>query len=249
MLPWLDPGSPFPPLERALRDPNGLLAAGGDLSPEQLLNAYQQGIFPWFSDGDPILWWSPDPRMVLVPDDFRLSRSLRKRLCRGDFEVCTDTAFRAVMGACASVPRPGQNGTWIVEDIIDAYSALHELGVAHSVESWQTDESGTRRLVGGLYGVCLGRMFYGESMFSLATDASKAAFAHLVRWLGENAVGLIDCQMKTEHLASLGAAEIPRRDFSTQLKRLVAQPAFAWPAGRWNFDWHSDWRRPARNCC
>lgn len=237
MLPWLDGDTPFPPLEMALRDPNGLLAAGGELSPQRLLDAYRQGIFPWFSADDPVLWWSPDPRMVLVPDQFKLSRSLAKRLRRHDFEVSTDTAFRAVMRACAETPRAGQDGTWIVDKIIDAYSALHELGIAHSVECWQPDENGNRRLVGGLYGVCLGRMFYGESMFSHVTDASKFAFAHLVHWLRENAVELIDCQMKTAHLASLGAHEIPRAEFSKRLQHLVAKPGFAWPPGPWNFVW------------
>lgn len=237
MLPWLDDETPFPPLETALRDPNGLLAAGGELTPERLLDAYRQGIFPWFSTGDPVLWWSPDPRMVLVPNEFKLSRSLLKRLRRHEFSVSTDTAFRAVMSACAETPRDGQNGTWIVEDIIDAYSALHELGFAHSVECWRADENGTRRLVGGLYGVCLGRMFYGESMFSHVTDASKAAFAHLVRWLQHNAVELVDCQMKTSHLASLGAREIPRADFSRRLRQLVDRAPFAWPPGEWQFAW------------
>ena len=237
MLQWLDGNAPFPSLDAALRDPNGLLAAGGDLAPERLLAAYRQGIFPWFSIGDPILWWSPDPRMVLFPDEFRLSRSLLKRLRRKEFEVTSDTAFGAVMTACAETPRDGQNGTWIVDDIIDAYSVLHELGVAHSVECWQPDENGVRRLVGGLYGVCIGQMFYGESMFSLVTDGSKTAFAHLVRGLKSHAVGLIDCQMKTSHLASLGAREIPRREFSEKLQRLIEAPAFKWPSGNWNFGW------------
>lgn len=237
MLAWLESDTPFPPLEKALRVPNGLLAAGGELSPQRLLDAYRQGIFPWFSADDPVLWWSPDPRMVLVPGQFKLSRSLGKRLRRRDFEVSTDTAFRAVMSACAETPREGQDGTWIVDEIIDAYSALHELGIAHSVECWQPDQNGARRLVGGLYGVCLGRMFYGESMFSHVTDASKIAFAHLVRWLQDNAVELVDCQMKTAHLASLGAHEIPRPEFSERLQRLVAKPGFAWPPGPWNFVW------------
>ena len=237
MLPWLDADTPFPPLETALRDPNGLLAAGDELTPERLLSAYQGGIFPWFSAGDPVLWWSPDPRMVLVPEEFKLSRSLHKRLRRQEFEVTTDTAFRQVMQGCASTPREGQNGTWIVEAIIDAYSALHELGLAHSVECWQTDVTGQRRLIGGLYGVCLGRMFYGESMFSHVTDASKTAFAHLVRWLRQNQVELIDCQMNTDHLASLGAREIPRTDFADRLQKLIAQAPFNWPPGPLKFDW------------
>lgn len=237
MLPWLDADSPFPPLDTALRDPNGLLAAGGELTPSRLLNAYQQGIFPWFSAGDPVLWWSPDPRMVLVPDEFKLSRSLHKKLRRQEFEITTDTAFCAVIQACASAPRAGQNGTWIVDDIINAYSELHQLGHAHSVECWLTDKKQQRQLVGGLYGVCLGRMFYGESMFSRATDASKVAFAHLVRWLQENRVELIDCQMKTDHLASLGAREIPRKDFSARLEVLQGLPEVHWIQGPWTFDW------------
>ena len=237
MLPWLDADTPFPPLETALREPNGLLAAGDELTPERLLSAYQRGIFPWFSVGDPVLWWSPDPRMVLIPEEFKLSRSLHKRLRRQEFEVTTDTAFRQVMQGCASTPREGQNGTWIVEAIIDAYSALHELGLAHSVECWQTDVTGERRLVGGLYGVCLGRMFYGESMFSHVTDASKTAFAHLVHWLRQNQVELIDCQMNTDHLASLGAREIPRAEFTERLQHLIMQTAFTWPSGSLKQEW------------
>ena len=237
MLAWLECDTPFPPLESALREPNGLLAASKDISPQRLLDAYRRGIFPWFSDGDPVLWWSPDPRMVLVPDEFRLSHSLHKRLRRQEFDVTTDTAFRAVMAACANTLRPGQHGTWITHDIIDAYSKLHELGIAHSVECWQSDEKGRPRMVGGLYGVCLGRMFYGESMFTHVTDGSKTAFAHLVRWLKENAVEMIDCQMKTSHLASLGAREIPRQVFSSHLHDLSSRPAFDWPAGSWKFAW------------
>jgi leucyl/phenylalanyl-tRNA--protein transferase len=235
MIPWLEGNHPFPPLESALREPNGLLAAGGELNPQRLLNAYQNGIFPWFSDGDPILWWSPDPRMVLIPGEFRLSRSLKKRLRRDEFEVTTDTAFRRVMSACAATPRAGQNGTWIVDEIIDAYVALHELGAAHSVECWQIDAKGDRQLVGGLYGVCLGRMFYGESMFAHVTDASKVAFAQLVHWLRNNQVEMIDCQMNTAHLASLGAREISRQTFTQQLSALTARPGFAWPSGHWQF--------------
>ena len=237
MIPWLEDDHPFPPLESALREPNGLLAAGGALTPERLLNAYQRGIFPWFSDGDPILWWSPDPRMVLVPGEFRLSRSLKKRLRHREFEVTTNTAFRRVMSACASTPREGQSGTWIVDAVIDAYAALHELGAAHSVECWQTGPKGERQLQGGLYGVCLGRMFYGESMFAHATDASKVAFAHLVHWLSSNQVEMIDCQMNTTHLASLGAKEITRHAFMQRLSILTARPGFAWPSGHWHFSW------------
>jgi len=237
MIPWLEPDSPFPPPSRALREPNGLLAAGGDLQPARLIEAYRQGIFPWFSAGDPILWWSPDPRMVLAPEQFRCSRSLGKRLRHRDYEVSTDTAFRQVMRACASTVREGQPGTWIVDEIIDAYTALHELGLAHSVECWHTGPDSDRQLVGGLYGVCLGRMFYGESMFAHRTDASKVAFAHLVKWLRQNRMELIDCQMNTAHLASLGAHEISRDEFSNRLLTLTRQANFDWPAGPWVFEW------------
>ena len=215
MIPWLDPHDEFPRLEEALREPNGLLCAGADLSPPRILDAYRSGIFPWFSPGEPILWWSPDPRMVLVPDEMRVSRSLRRRLQQGNFEVRLDCAFPSVIRACASTPRPGQSGTWITREMRHAYLALHELGYAHSVETWVNNE-----LVGGLYGLAIGRMFYGESMFAHATDASKIAFAHLVRFLADNGFGLIDCQMNTAHLASLGAREIPRDEFTSHLRRL-----------------------------
>jgi leucyl/phenylalanyl-tRNA---protein transferase len=264
MIPWLDDGTPFPPLSRALQDPNGLLAAGGDLSPRRLLAAYRKGIFPWYSEGQPILWWSPDPRMVLFPAEFRLSHSLRKRLRRGDFLVTVDTAFADVMQACAATPRLGQNGTWITDEVIAGYTNLHELGYAHSVETWVADghdaersdmvepslrrvaikavtaKATTRpelRLVGGLYGVAIGHMFYGESMFSHTTDASKAAFAHLVRHLRTAGFGLIDCQMKTAHLASLGAREIPRGEFAARLASLTAEAAAPWPRGELRVDW------------
>lgn len=229
MIPWLEGDAPFPPLELALTDPNGLLAAGAELSAPRLLDAYRQGIFPWFSEGEPILWWSPDPRMVLFPEEFRLRRSLLQTLRRADYEVRLDTAFAQVMQACAATPRRGQHGTWISADICAAYGALHNQGLAHSVEIWREG-----KLVGGLYGVALGRMFYGESMFSLVRDASKIALAHLVRLLRREQFGLIDCQMKTAHLASLGAREIPRADFSTRLQRLIQQsPAHLPVHGRW----------------
>ncbi|MBS4098927.1 MAG: leucyl/phenylalanyl-tRNA--protein transferase [Sulfuricella sp.] len=227
MIPLLDKYSPFPPLQAALCEPNGLLAAGGDLSPERLLDAYSRGIFPWFSQGDPVLWWSPDPRMVLFPDELKISRSLRKTLRKGDYQVRTDTAFRAVMQACAA-PRDGQDGTWISEEIVAGYCRLHELGLAHSVETWMEGE-----LTGGLYGVALGRMFYGESMFSTRSDASKIAFTHLVRQLQRWNFGVIDCQMKTAHLASLGAREIPRGEFAARLAELVNLPGFP---GKWRFE-------------
>ncbi|WP_303785015.1 leucyl/phenylalanyl-tRNA--protein transferase [Azovibrio restrictus] len=225
MIPWLEGDAPFPPLEQALKEPNGLLAAGADLSVPRLLAAYRQGIFPWFSPGDPILWWSPEPRMVLFPEEFRPSRSLARTLRRGIFEVRLDSAFHQVIAACAETPRPGQSGTWITREIRQAYGALHELGHAHSVETWLEG-----KLVGGLYGVALGRMFYGESMFAWHTDASKVAFAHLVRYLKQEGFGMIDCQMKTRHLASLGAREIPRREFAERLHELIALPA---PVGLW----------------
>lgn len=237
MIPWLEGHQPFPPVESALRDPNGLLAASDRIAPERLLAAYRQGIFPWYAPGDPVLWWSPDPRMVLPPKEFRLARSLRKRLRRGDFVVTVDTAFEHVLAGCAATPRPGQDGTWIDREIATAYTALHELGLAHSVECWQTAEVGARRLVGGLYGVCLGRMFYGESMFSLVSDASKAAFAHLVRLLAAGGGELIDCQMKTAHLASLGGREIPRPEFQRRLQALITRPAIDWPRGELHYDW------------
>lgn len=219
MIPWLRTADPFPPVETALREPNGLLAAGADLSPQRLLDAYSRGIFPWFNAGEPILWWSPDPRMVLFPQEFKLSRSLRKRLRRVDYAVKIDTAFKDVMLACAE-PRIGQQGTWITPQMVDAYVRLHALGHAHSVETWIDGE-----LVGGLYGVAIGRVFYGESMFTRVTDASKIAFAHLVAKLRDWGYGLIDCQMSTRHLASLGAREIPRSEFTALLARLTVQPS------------------------
>jgi len=215
MLPWLEANAPFPPAESALDEPNGLLAVGADLSPQRLLTAYSQGVFPWFGPGEPILWWSPDPRMVLFPDEFKRSRSLAKRLKRKDYEIRVDTAFEAVMHACAE-PRPGQQGTWIADEMVLAYVRLHALGYAHSFETWQDD-----RLVGGLYGVAIGRMFYGESMFSRIPDGSKLAFAHLVAQLRRWGFGLIDCQMETAHLASLGARPIPRREFVARLDKLI----------------------------
>ena len=210
-----------------MRSPNGLLAAGGDLKPERLLDAYRHGIFPWFSAGDPILWWSPDPRMVLFPAEIKISHSLRKTLQRGQYEVRTDSAFEQVMRACAA-PRAGQEGTWIQEEIIAAYVRLHHLGLAHSVETWMDGE-----LVGGLYGVGLGRMYYGESMFSIRTDASKIALAHLAVQLRRWNFGMIDCQMNTPHLATLGAREIPRREFLIRLQELIHYPDIA---STWRFD-------------
>jgi leucyl/phenylalanyl-tRNA--protein transferase len=217
---------PFPPVELALEQPNGLLAAGGDLSPARLLEAYRHGIFPWFNEDDPILWWSPDPRMVLFPTEFKLSRTLRKTLRNGNYEVRTDTAFEQVMRACAA-PRNGQAGTWILEEMIAAYCELHRMGYAHSVETWMDGE-----LVGGLYGMAIGSMFYGESMFSRRTDASKIALAHLARQLERYGFGMIDCQMNTPHLASLGAREIPRDEFIRHLRELIHYP----PISQWQLE-------------
>lgn len=216
----LDGDDPFPPLHQALDSPNGLLAIGGTLNPERLIEAYRQGIFPWFSPGDPLLWWSPDPRMVLFPHELRVTASLEKRMRRGDYNIRFDTAFRQVIEACADTPRPGQEGTWIVEDMIDAYCDLHLLGIAFSVETWMDGQ-----LAGGLYGVRIGSMVYGESMFHRVTDASKIALVHMVRHAQDMGIGMIDCQMKTEHLARFGAREIPRADFARRLAELINQPA------------------------
>jgi leucyl/phenylalanyl-tRNA--protein transferase len=216
VIPWLDPSTPFPPIEAALAEPDGLLAAGADLSPPRLVDAYRHGIFPWYSEGQPILWWSPNPRMVLYADEFRVSRSLAKRVRRRDFDVRIDTAFDAVIGACAEIPRGQGGGTWITEAMIDAYRRLHRLGYAHSVEAWRGDE-----LAGGLYGLALGRMFFGESMFARQTDASKVALAALVALLRLRDVPLIDCQQETRHLASLGARPIPRARFARHLDELI----------------------------
>jgi leucyl/phenylalanyl-tRNA---protein transferase len=212
----LDTTTPFPPLQQALKEPNGLIAIGGDLTADRLLAAYRQGIFPWFSPGEPILWWSPDPRMVLFPASLSIGRSLRKVIQQQPFDIRFNTAFEGVIHACAATPRPGQPGTWITDEIIAAYTQLHRLGYAHSVEAWQHGQ-----LVGGCYGVKIGRMFYGESMFHHVSNASKVAFAHLVQWLNTQQVGMIDCQMHTPLLASFGAYEIPRDQFIAQLNMLV----------------------------
>ncbi|HMT79036.1 MAG TPA: leucyl/phenylalanyl-tRNA--protein transferase [Azonexus sp.] len=227
MIPYLGALDPFPPVELAREDMGGLLAVGGGLPPDRLLMAYRQGIFPWGTvDGLP-LWYSPDPRMVLFPEEFRLTRSLRKTLRAGKFEVRFDSNFAGTMDACATTPRPGQDGTWITVEMKAAYVRLHELGWAHSVETYDGET-----LVGGLYGLAIGRMFYGESMFSHRTDASKVAFAHLVAYLLDNQFGMIDCQMYTTHLASLGGREIPRNSFLTRLSALTAAgtPRSTWPA-------------------
>jgi leucyl/phenylalanyl-tRNA---protein transferase len=213
----LDSETDFPPLSQALKEPNGLIAIGGDLSLNRLISAYQQGIFPWFNEGEPVLWWSPNPRMVLVPSRLKISKSLSKRIKKKDYEIKFNTHFRKVMECCAYANRIGQEGTWITESIIDAYCALHKAGLAISAETWIDGQ-----LVGGLYGVKLGHMFYGESMFHKVTDASKLALVHMVQHLESIGVALIDCQMKTSHLSSLGAEEISRDDFIIQLKKLIS---------------------------
>jgi leucyl/phenylalanyl-tRNA--protein transferase len=218
MIPWISEQQDFPPVHNALVEPNGLLAAGGDLSVARLLKAYRLGIFPWFSAGQPILWWSPDPRMVLLPEELHISRSLARRLKKQDYEIRYDTAFGEVLRACAETPRPGQDGTWITRDMMTAYCELHALGHAHSLEVYMHGH-----LAGGIYGVAIGKMFYAESMFHHVTDASKIALVHLVWKLREAGFGLIDCQMKTSHLASLGAREISRNLFIHRLQRLIAQ--------------------------
>jgi len=227
VIAFLGPNDPFPPVERALRDPNGLLAAGGDLSPERLLDAYAHGIFPWFGEEDPLLWWSPDPRMVLYTAELHVSRSLRKTIRSGRFHVTLDTCFTDVMNGCAE-PRDGQEGTWITSEMVDAYSLLFERGHAHSVETWADG-----RLVGGAYGVAIGRMFFGESMFSRVADASKVSLVGLVRQLARWGFPCIDCQMSTTHLSSLGAREIPRAEFVRQIGKLIQDDGTPAP---WRFE-------------
>lgn len=224
MIPWLGASLHFPPVSAALSEPDGLLAAGGDLSVPRLLSGYSQGIFPWFSADDPILWWSPSQRMVLLPGALKVSRSLDKVLRNKSYRVTTNQAFASVMLLCAA-PRDEQGGTWISPDMIAAYNELHQAGYAHSFEVWMDGE-----LAGGLYGVALGRVFYGESMFHRRTDASKIAFVHMARHLFAQGVGLIDCQMPTTHLASLGARLIERNIFVQQLRQRVSQvlPATVW---------------------
>jgi len=237
MIPWLEANTPFPDVSEALTtDAPGLLAAGADLSPRRLLQAYRNGIFPWFSEGQPILWWSTDPRMVLYTERFKVSDSLKKTLRKversrleggrgGDrhWDVRFDTAFDSVMRACAA-PRKDGPGTWISDDIIAGYTGLHRMGHAHSSEVWLDGE-----LVGGAYGVCIGRMFYGESMFARVTDASKVALAYLVAFLRSQGVVMLDCQQETGHLASLGAMPIPRRQFLEHLRSAIDEA----PIERW----------------
>ncbi len=227
MIPWLRPEHPpeaFPPVEEALQEPNGLLCVGGDLSVERLLEAYRRGIFPWFSAGQPILWWSPDPRTVLYPGEFKVSRSLGKTLRNRGFRTTVDQAFEQVMERCAD-PTLRPEGTWISPQMRAAYRRLHELDYAHSFETWEGD-----RLVGGLYGVALGRVFFGESMFSVARDASKVALHALVQAALAQNVRLIDCQVDSEHLRSLGARSVPRREFMRELAAATREspPGASW---------------------
>jgi leucyl/phenylalanyl-tRNA--protein transferase len=219
VIPWLRAGDPpdaFPPVDTALTDPDGLLCAGGDLSPARLLEAYRRGIFPWFSEGQPILWWSPDPRAVLYPAEFKVSRSLAKTIRNRGFTVTVDRAFGRVMELCADA-RLRPEGTWISPQMLAAYRRLHELGHAHSYETWEND-----RLVGGLYGIALGQVFFGESMFSLERDASKVALAALVRDMIARGGRVIDCQVASAHLERLGARSVPRRRFVRELAQAIS---------------------------
>ncbi len=217
-----DPPEALPPTRLALREPNGLLAVGGSLTPEWLLHAYRRGVFPWYSEGQPILWWTPDPRAVLFPAEFRRSRSLHKSIRNRGFETRLDTAFEAVVAGCAA-PRLREPGTWITPAMHRSYSELHARGDAHSIEVWRRDE-----LVGGLYGVAIGRVFFGESMFSRARDASKVALARLVYECLARGIALIDCQMATDHLASLGSRSIPRSEFEAMLAGLCTDQPDLW---------------------
>ena len=235
MIHWLcDPADPLPGTQCALgadSDAPGLLAAGGELSPQRLAEAYSNGVFPWYSAGQPVLWWSPDPRMVLFTEAFKLSRSLRKAVQRfagsPACEVRIDSAFRSVISACAGAPREGQDGTWIVPSMIDAYCAWHALGRAHSVETWIDGE-----LAGGLYGVSLGRMFFGESMFSNRSDASKIALAALVCFCRAHGMPMIDCQQHTGHLETMGARQLSRTEFEARLAPILAAPDLV----EWTYD-------------
>ena len=235
MITWLrGPDDPLPDTHRALpasSDVPGLLAAGGELSPRRLTEAYSKGVFPWYSEGQPVLWWSPDPRMVLLTEEFKLSRSLRKTIQRfarsPGCEVRIDSAFRRVISACASTPREGQDGTWIVPEMVEAYCAWHALGGVHSVETWIDGE-----LAGGLYGVGMGRMFFGESMFAHRTDASKIALAALVCFCRAHGMPMIDCQQHTTHLASMGARELRRSVFEARLTPILGES----PIVDWSYD-------------
>ncbi|MCS6763887.1 MAG: leucyl/phenylalanyl-tRNA--protein transferase [Candidatus Protistobacter heckmanni] len=230
MIAWLEPGAPFPPLSEALPQDSkalGLLAASRSLDPQRLLDAYRQGIFPWYSQGEPLLWCNTDPRMVLRPEDFKVSDSLRKVLRDPDWQIRVNVGFTEVMLACAGVPRPVQAGTWITTELIGAYSALYAMHQAHSIETWVRGER-----VGGLYGVTIGRMFFGESMFVRATDSSKIALAALCAFLRRQGVPMIDCQQKTAHLASLGARPIDYGAFVEHVRGATGEA----PLADWNFD-------------
>src|SRR5687768_776686 len=221
----LDDRLVFPPVHLA---EDGLLALGGDLRPERLLLAYTQGIFPWYAENLPILWHSPDPRMIMTTRDLVVQKSLKKTIRRRPYELKMDTAFGQVLEGCASVPRPGQSGTWLIPEMVDAYTKLHELGFAHSIETWEGD-----KLVGGLYGVSLGAAFFGESMFAQAPDASKVAYVACIRQLDHWGIGLIDCQVHTEHLERFGAYEVPRLRYLELLKVALDQPT---RRGKWSFE-------------
>lgn len=227
-----DPDAPFPAVRRALREPDGLLAAGGDLSPIRLLNAYGHGIFPWFGEGQPILWWSPDPRMVFDTPSFELPSRFRRRLRKSAWTLRADTAFAEVITACATVPRAGQDGTWITADMVAAYVELHRLGHAHSIEVFAGDS-----LVGGIYGVAIGRMFFGESMFSAESGGSKVALAGLANLLRQWDWPLIDAQVENEHLLSLGARRLPREQFMSQVEALTVLEGRPGPWTRHVPDW------------
>ncbi len=237
---WLvhtDAPDAFPPPGEALTEPNGLLAMGGDLSPQRLLAAYVRGIFPWYEPGQPILWWSPDPRAVLWPDNLHVSRRLQRTRRRSDLSLTCDRSFTTVVQCCAE-PRRYAEGTWITGEMSDAYSALHELGWAHSFEAWQEDE-----LVGGLYGIAIGRVFFGESMFSRVTDASKIALITAVEYLRTRDFALLDCQIWSSHLSTLGATTLPRAEFLQQLDDLCRPPG---NPGSWAQDFEAVSADPAR---
>ncbi len=216
----------FPPPD--LAEDNGLLAVGGDLSESRLLLAYSMGIFPWYADDDPILWWSPDPRLVLFPEELKISRSLKQTMHKNIFRITMDTAFEKVISTCSQVHRKDDGDTWINDNMVEAYTRLHHSGLAHSVEAWSDGE-----LVGGIYGICLGSSFFGESMFTIVSNASKVAFVRLVQFLIQHNVTVIDCQITTPHLMSLGAREIPRTDFLNILKSSLAAPSIQ---GKWHMD-------------
>jgi leucyl/phenylalanyl-tRNA---protein transferase len=224
MMKWLERDDPFPPVETALGNPNGLLCAGADLTAVRLLAAYRQGIFPWYSGDEPILWWSPDPRMVLFCDELKIPRSLAKSVRNKGYRVTVDRCFKEVLLNCSKTRKDGA-GTWLGKDMRKAYLALHEAGHAHSFETWEGSQ-----LVGGLYGISIGRMFYGESMFTQVTDASKIALAHLVAFARIQNVPMLDCQQQTRHLASMGARPIPRPEFKARIATLVERPSLGpWP--------------------